>query len=41
MMTGENAEVMEVEAILLGTRLTIGKDWEQVEIELDSEVVIN
>lgn len=32
---------LEVEVVLLGTRLAIENDWIQVEIESNSEVVIN
>lgn len=36
-----DAETMECEAILLGVIVAIEKGWTQVEIESDSEVVIN
>lgn len=39
-LKGCSTAELEVEAVLLGTRLVIENGWNQVEIESDSEVVI-
>lgn len=40
-LKGGATKEMETEAVFLGTRLAIENEREQVEIKLDSEVVIN